>query len=506
MFPFHPLGNNNTVNIVFGDHGLVAAPTRLIYVGSEDPKDPARLVDGQKCLRDGGYIVLSYCWGLTPKDAAWRLTTTSMNTFATELSLDILPQTLHDAILWTRKLGEKYIWIDSMCIQQDDNEDWQIEASKMASIYGSATMTIVSASSSAYGGISDRRNPLRNSAAELCLQNEKEGEEEEDSSQFTVYILPNGQPRNGPPPSPTDSRAWCYQENLLSSRLVKMTQKNCAFQCLGEGSGSGPRMQGLEQLAKHPEFRWYTLWYRLIERYSNMSISFPKDRLPAFYGIGYDKVGSAYQAGLIQTDPWASLLWCRDENQIRLRPGGRFKDYIAPSWSWAGIDTPVLFYEANARHWRKPQLEPSIREPELHHIEVKALSSIEFGAVKGGSIDLSAHVIIARTASVEPFLFNTRQGNHTYGRRNCVDLLTGKALGLIVFDVATEAKDDMFICCILLHTADMSLWLKNGTAGLGLALSVQKASAEHFTCKRVGYVQFTSAFGDVCHRRYITLL
>lgn len=258
MFPLSGTASQqtNVVNIVHGHHGLVAAPTRLVYVGSEDPKDTPRLVDGQDCLHNGGYIILSYCWGMMPKDAPWLLTTVTMPQFTTEIPPTVLPQTLHDAISFTRKLGERYIWIDSMCILQDSKSDWEREASKMASIYGSAAMTPVAASSSVYGGMSDRRNPLQNSAAVLSL--------DDGSSQLTVYLLPNGQARNTPLSPPTDSRGWCYQEDFLSSRLVKMTQKSVLWQCSGDGSKPATRAQGLEQLNKHPPYRWYPLWYRLI--------------------------------------------------------------------------------------------------------------------------------------------------------------------------------------------------------------------------------------------------
>ncbi|KAF7908922.1 hypothetical protein BELL_0355g00030 [Botrytis elliptica] len=494
MFPISSAASqrHNVVNIVSGRNGMVIAPTRLIYVGSQDAGDLPRLVDGQECLYKGGYLILSYCWGMTPKDAPWQLTTTTMPLFATEIPLSILPQTLHDAIMLTRKLGEHYIWIDSMCILQDSTEDWQFEASNMASIYGSAIMTLVAASSSVYGGMTDRRNPLRNSAASLDLQ--------DGHSKSTVYILPNGQPRNAPLLPPTDSRGWCYQEDLLSSRLVKLTQKSIIWQCLGDKSNPNTRSQGLEQLIQHPPYRWYTLWYRLIEQYSNKSLTYPKDRLLAFYGIACDKAADAYLAGLLKTDPWASLLWCRDENQIQRRPGHRYKEYVAPSWSWAGIDAPVLFYEANARHWRKPQLGTTLRDPELIHAEAQPAFNSKTGAVRSGSVEISAYVVMACTAPVEPFLFNTRQGSHTYGRRNCVDPLTGDALGLIVFDIALEAKDDMLLCCALLQTGNMDLWEKNGTSGLGLALRVEGATAKHWKCTRVGYVQFTSAFGKYAQK------
>jgi len=112
---------------------------------------------------------------------------------------------------------------------------------------------------------------------------------------------------------------------------------------------------------------------------------------------------------------------------------------------------------------------------------------------------------MTRTAPVQPFLFNTRQGAHTYGRRNCVDLLTEEALGLIVFDISTEAKNDMLLCCALLRPTDVGLREKNGTASLGLALRIQEETFEHLKCTRVGYVQFTTALHASCQKRRIEL-
>src|SRR5271170_8055968 len=53
-----------------------------------------------------------------------------------------LPETFQDAITITRKLGIQYLWIDALCIVQDDLSDWEIESSKMASIYSHSFLTI----------------------------------------------------------------------------------------------------------------------------------------------------------------------------------------------------------------------------------------------------------------------------------------------------------------------------------------------------------------------------
>jgi hypothetical protein len=52
--------------------------------------------------------------------------------------LDELPRTFQDAIQVTRELGIKYIWIDSLCIIQDDPVGWEQESKRMHGIYASA--------------------------------------------------------------------------------------------------------------------------------------------------------------------------------------------------------------------------------------------------------------------------------------------------------------------------------------------------------------------------------
>jgi hypothetical protein len=58
-----------------------------------------------------------------------------------------LSSTFTDAANHARSLGQRYLWIDSLCIAQEDLDDWQSEASKMASVYGSALYTLSALSS-----------------------------------------------------------------------------------------------------------------------------------------------------------------------------------------------------------------------------------------------------------------------------------------------------------------------------------------------------------------------
>ncbi|KAF2188650.1 hypothetical protein K469DRAFT_519736, partial [Zopfia rhizophila CBS 207.26] len=108
-------------------------PTRVIYVGPEH----VRLVE-TKGTR-GIYAALSYCWG-----GSSRLVTTNQNLEDLKRKIDLcwLPKTCREAIHIARELTIPYIWIDSLCIVQDNPMDWKQEAAKLGEIYERACLTI----------------------------------------------------------------------------------------------------------------------------------------------------------------------------------------------------------------------------------------------------------------------------------------------------------------------------------------------------------------------------
>jgi hypothetical protein len=85
------------------------------------------------------YVCLSHCWG-----GKQPITTTkaTLNQHQTAIAWDALPKMFRDVISIVHSLGLRYLWIDSLCIIQDDIEDWRQEGSKMAKIYQSAHLTI----------------------------------------------------------------------------------------------------------------------------------------------------------------------------------------------------------------------------------------------------------------------------------------------------------------------------------------------------------------------------
>lgn len=93
------------------------------------------------------------------------LTTTTENKVhrMAGIPLDYLPRTFYDAVCSARNLHRlhvRYLWIDSLCIIQDDSEDWAVQSSEMAQIYSGAVMTIAASSAKdGSAGLFAKRSP-----------------------------------------------------------------------------------------------------------------------------------------------------------------------------------------------------------------------------------------------------------------------------------------------------------------------------------------------------------
>jgi hypothetical protein len=110
-------------------------PSRVI-----DVADPDNCYLFEKIGERDNYLTLSYCWG-----QGERLLTTMgcFEMFKRRLPTDDqMPVTFHDAFTVTRALGYRYIWIDALCIIQDDPQDLNMEMAKMGDIYHNSTVTI----------------------------------------------------------------------------------------------------------------------------------------------------------------------------------------------------------------------------------------------------------------------------------------------------------------------------------------------------------------------------
>lgn len=88
------------------------------------------------------YAALSYCWGTDVEARPLKTLKDNVVAFSTCIEAVDLPLTIRQAIDVTRILGINYLWVDSLCILQDDEDDWQRESQRMGKIFQNATCTI----------------------------------------------------------------------------------------------------------------------------------------------------------------------------------------------------------------------------------------------------------------------------------------------------------------------------------------------------------------------------
>jgi len=116
---------------------LCSLPTRVLDVGPEDgSQDPKLHIPGSNL---GQYAALSHCWGT---HQTIKTTKATLLDRMQTIPFQILPKTFQDAVIVTRQLGLRYLWIDSLCIIQDCIDDWRYEAARMAAVYSNAVVTV----------------------------------------------------------------------------------------------------------------------------------------------------------------------------------------------------------------------------------------------------------------------------------------------------------------------------------------------------------------------------
>ena len=115
----------------------ISLPTRVVDVGGFDGFE-LRLHETTGTAHMP-YVALSHCWGSLK---SCRLTSYNLQHYTKQILPSELPQTFKDAVRVTRLFGFRYLWIDSLCIIQDDRMDWEVESAKMSSIYNHAYLVV----------------------------------------------------------------------------------------------------------------------------------------------------------------------------------------------------------------------------------------------------------------------------------------------------------------------------------------------------------------------------
>jgi hypothetical protein len=129
-----------------------------VIASSTLPYTLVRLVESETLKNDTLYATLSHCWG---QCTIIRLLRGLYEEFTKGIKFDTLSKTFQDAVLLTTSLGMHYLWIDSLCIIQDAEENWARESSRMCSVYSNSWVTFAATSSTdGSGGLFHPREPL----------------------------------------------------------------------------------------------------------------------------------------------------------------------------------------------------------------------------------------------------------------------------------------------------------------------------------------------------------
>jgi len=313
-------------------------PTRVIDVGPPDGSMEPYLKQSKGS--SGFYCALSHCWG-NPELRPLKTTKDSFSDHLKKIPWDHLPKTFQDAIIITRSIGIRWLWIDALCIVQDDSDDWLREAATMGSIYEMARLTI--AASHAKDGTEGCFLPRPSLAGpvELSLT----------TSDPPARIYISQQPNLNdyyPDFGPLNRRAWTTQERLFPRRMIFYTKAGMAWSC--RCAVLYDRGDGKNTLLDHRRVSGYNSsqdlrlnWMDLVTAYTRRALTYPSDILVALQGFVSElrKLSplDEFVMGIWWRDVDVQLAWVSDEgSQQRISEG-----LDIPSWSWASRDRSITF-------------------------------------------------------------------------------------------------------------------------------------------------------------------
>ncbi|KAF2865434.1 heterokaryon incompatibility protein-domain-containing protein [Massariosphaeria phaeospora] len=314
-----------------------ALPSRIIDVTPLDQTGSVRVQEmaGQHAL----YLCLSHCWG-TPSRPLMS-TTANIRDRLSRIEWSELPKTFQDAIGFVRLLGQQYLWIDSLCIIQDDYDDWAEQSAQMAQIYENSYLTLAAAKA--------RNSESGLYSSEELFQSTPFPVLDEHGATHTAYFrkhVPHffntSDTKYRDCMFPLLSRAWVLQERLLPPRVLwfgpaELTWEYCEkFLC-----ECSPQVERAFQLSRKAFYARSLhdpqgtsradVWRYIVSSYSELDITNPKDRLLALQGIAHQlfhkNAPLKVISGLWEGDMFMDMLW-----RISSRTE-RIDQKHTPSWS-----------------------------------------------------------------------------------------------------------------------------------------------------------------------------
>jgi hypothetical protein len=350
-------------------------PKRVLDISSDEGDDIALKELNGVCA---SYVSLSYSWGSS--GVPLMTTSKTLQKHLRGISWNDLPLTFKDAIRICRALKIRFLWIDSLCILQDDTLDWEQESANMADIYSNSYLTITASScgDSHKSLFSDRWTTMQLGQEQSILPMQsltvRHG-----TNDFSIgpwlhlahdrwLDIENAHKHRRDAPLLT--RAWTFQERLLPSRILHIHAEELVWECrtamrcechtlddqwlrkaefedsdtleVPAETSSDKWLKSLFScviLPETPTGKLVYIWMDLVAEYSRLDLTYESDRSPALSGLAAkfnDGPTGQYSAsmwlGAITISLLFEAVWSPDTPYYAF-------DYRpqAPSWSWASI-------------------------------------------------------------------------------------------------------------------------------------------------------------------------
>ncbi|KAH6974248.1 heterokaryon incompatibility protein-domain-containing protein [Ilyonectria sp. MPI-CAGE-AT-0026] len=416
-------------------------PTRVLDIAPDDAPDGEKIylrVSRDTKPEDGRYVALSHCWGKS--DTHFITTMSNLQHRIDGIDLNEMPQTFRDAVTVVRSLGLRYLWVDSLCIIQQDLEDWQIESAKMSNVYRDAYLVLGAAA-----GLSDAAGFL----GARTFQDTIKLQTNPSTSLYLQLHPPESRrwtfdDRHAPDllaAEPLTGRAWCLQERYLPKRALQYGSHQMFWECerirasedgdavtqngdyLKSLSDTGAAKESVfhredrKPYSENTNVKWVD-WYQMLEDYTSRGITASTDKLPAVSGLAsaIAKANGAegYMAGIWQTGLLEGLVWCRKAPEQMF---DKSDEYVAPSWSWASVQGAVQFPIYN---WHIPRAPWKARMADFEALAQYVSHTAElkdkdlYGRLERASLRIKAPLV--KVVSIHPRPSELPTVKHIFGQ------------------------------------------------------------------------------------------